>query len=131
MENGKSPGRASRGCGSAREEAYAWMKESSKGSLDFGVEGAGGTGLEIDRLAGGEITKEDCGVGPLEVPAVFDGEEGIAAWKKRRHGERAVGIALVAVVERHVVAGILGNEKNHSASYRLSVFQGEAGKRAS
>src|SRR5262249_38683746 len=98
--------------------------------LDFGAEGDGGAGLELEGLAAGQVLEHDLGVGPFEVPAVFDGEEDVASGEKRRHGERTVGIALVSLVERHVAARILGNEKNHGSGDWLSVFEGDAGKRA-
>lgn len=66
---------------------------------DFGVEGEGVAGLEFEGLAAGEVLKHDLRIGPLEVPAVFDGEEDVAAGEKRRHGERTVGVALIAVVK--------------------------------
>ncbi len=90
--------------------------------MDFGVEGDGGAGGDFDGLAGGDVTKQDGGIGPFEVPPIFDGEEGVVPGEKRAHGERAIGVALVAVVDGHVVAGIPGNEKNHGAGNGLSVL---------
>ena len=98
--------------------------------LNSGVEGEGGVGLEFEGLARGEVLKHDLGVGPLEIPAVFDGQEDIATGEKRGHRKRSVSVALVAVVERHVVAGILRNEKNHGSGDGLTVPQREAGNGA-
>jgi hypothetical protein len=102
----------------------------SIGLLDFGVEITCGVRPDFDGLAVGEVLKEDGGVGPFEVPTVFECEERVASGKKGRHREGAVGIALVAVEERGVLVGIPGNEKNHGARKRFSVFEGKTGQGA-
>src|SRR5580693_8552887 len=93
--------------------------------LDFGVEGDSGVGEELDGAAVGKIFGEDGGIGPFEVPAVFEGEQRVTAGEDGSHVEGAIGIALVAVKLGRVLARIVGDEKDHGAGEGFSVLEGK------
>ena len=61
---------------------------------DGGVQGGGCH--EADGLAVDEVGIERGGVAEVEVPAVLDGDEDVAAGGESREGERAVGVGLLA-----------------------------------
>src|SRR5262249_59674183 len=83
--------------------------------------------FEGDRNAIGEILKEDGEIGPFKVPAAFESEKRVAARKNGGHGEGAVGIGLIAMEENGVLRSVLGNEENHCAGERLSIFESSSG----
>src|ERR1700694_707098 len=99
--------------------------------LDVHLDVEFGIWADLDAFTGREIFLQDGGSVPVEVPAVFEGDDGVFAGKDGGQGEGAVGIALVAAGEDEVVLGDFRNEDDHDAVDGLAVFERDTGNAAS
>jgi len=91
------------------------------GEVDgFGVVGDG------DFFAVRGVAGDDVGLGPVEVPAIFNGDGSVRAGDDSGEGEAAVEIALVAAEEFAVRFGMGGDQDDHGSGKGLAVALDEA-----
>jgi hypothetical protein len=88
-------------------------------------------GFYCDGDSGGKIASEDSGAGPIEVPSVLNGEDGVLAGRGVVEGEAPVGVRLVeanAVREcrRSRKSRCQGYEQHHDSGDPFGVFARES-----
>src|SRR5215469_7152241 len=87
---------------------------------------ASGLITHFDQLALAQVRSQDCWLGPVEVPSVFDGDHGVVAGNDVAESECAVEIALVAAKEFAIRFWIFGHENDHGSGRGFAAAFGKA-----
>src|SRR5437016_2256225 len=72
------------------------------------------------------ILLQNTRVGPLQIPAVFDGHKSVSAWHHKVQRESSVRIGLVPPEQRWVTSQIERREDNHYACCGFVLLEGDA-----
>src|SRR5450432_1611720 len=72
------------------------------------------------------ILHHHSGPGPIQVPSVLDGNDGVCAWDHIWQVEAAIEITLISAKKFAMVFGIIGHEHDHRASRTFACPAGKS-----
>src|ERR1700675_1476701 len=81
---------------------------------------------DLDRLPVPEILREYSGLGPIQIPAAFNGDDGVGARGHTRQAEAPVKIALVTAKAIVIRVRIFGYQNDHGSGNAFPSSLGEA-----
>lgn len=66
------------------------------------------------------VRRDHGGPGPIQIPSVFDGQNGVRTWDNIQQIEGTVEVALIAAEKIAVALRIFGDQNHHRSGERLA-----------